>query len=540
MKSPGREAGGVCARRPEALDSAAMKAATAQRSISPTQAAVIDIGAHSVRMEIVQFGQDGIHQVLEELSHPIPIGRDVFRRGEILPRNINLLGEILRDFRTRMDEYGVRVCKAFATSAVREAVNRDIFINRIRHLSGIHVEVLEASEEIRLFYLAVRNALRARHSLAGRNAVICIIGTGSTQICQVHQGCLRHAETYRLGTLRMIEEIGGAGLSSRKASDVIDTFVRGLVDGIAESAGGERPELFVAVGATVRVLTALGRKVPEHGVRTISRRQLEAISRRISGVPADRLAVRYRLSDTLAQSLEPCCHLLGHFFETTAAERLVVPMISTRDAIIEDLVREIAGETEDPFAPEILAAARFLGEQYRYDAAHAANVAENALALFDATVALHGCEGRSRLLLHLTAILHDIGQFVNNRSHHKHSHYLILNSQLPGLSPREQALVAAIARYHRRGKPKPAHVEYMSLTSEDRAMVAKLAALLRIADALDRAHERRVSGPQVAFDDERLTVRAGDGAEDLTFERLVMKGKADLFEDIFGLHVVLE
>jgi exopolyphosphatase/guanosine-5'-triphosphate,3'-diphosphate pyrophosphatase len=517
-----------------------MKATMSQRSIPPTQAAVVDIGAHSVRMEIVQFAADGSRQTLEELSHPIPIGRDVFRRGEILPRNINLLGEILRDFRTRMDEYGVKVCKAFATSAVREAVNRDIFINRIRHLSGIEVEVLEASEEIRLFYLAVRNALRARHSLAGRNAVICIIGTGSTQICQVRKGSLRHAETYRLGTLRMIEEIGGEGLSSRKFSDVIDTFVRGLVDGVAENARDERPELFVAVGATVRVLTALGQKVPEHGVRTITRRQLEGISRRVSGVPADKLAVRYRLSDTLAQSLEPCCHLLEHFFDITAAERLVVPMISTRDAIIEDLVREIAGETEDPFAPEILAAARFVGEQYRYDAAHAANVADNVLALFDATAALHGCDARSRLLLHVAAILHDIGQFVNNRSHHKHSHYLILNSQLPGVSPREQALVAAIARYHRRGQPKPSHVEYMTLTSEDRAMVAKLAALLRIADALDRSHEHRLVNPQIAFDEERLTIRSGDRSEDLTVERLVMKGKADLFEGIFGLHVVLE
>jgi exopolyphosphatase/guanosine-5'-triphosphate,3'-diphosphate pyrophosphatase len=516
-----------------------MKAIVPQRALPPTQAAVIDIGAHSVRMEIVQFAADGSWQTLEELSHPIPIGRDVFRKGEILPQNINLLGGILRDFKRKMDEYQVSLCKAFATSAVREAVNRDIFINRIRHLSGIQVEVLEASEEIRLFYLAVKNALQGRQKLAGRNAVICTIGTGSTQICQVRNGHLCHAETFRLGTLRMIEELGSAGLSSRKFSDVIETFVRCLVDGIAENTDGARPELFVAVGASVRVLTALGRKVPEQGVKVISRRQLESISRRISGVPAETLAVRYHLSDTLAQSLEPCCHLLEHFFDITAADKLVVPMISTRDAIIEDLIREIAGETEDPFAPEILAAARFLGGKYHYDAAHAACVAANAQTLFDATTALHGCDRRCRLLLQTAAILHDIGQFVNDRSHHKHSLYLIQNSQLPGISPREQGLVAAIARYHRRGKPQPAHIEYMTLTSEDRAVVAKLAALLRIADALDRSHQHRLVNPRVTLSDDRLTIHADD-AGDMTVERLVMKSKSDLFEDIFGLRVVVE
>ncbi len=498
--------------------------------------AVVDIGVHTARLQISQLLPDGAFQTLENVSQPLPLGADVYRNSQISAANARLVAAILQDYARLMQDYGVTVMKAVVTGAMREVQNVEVFLDRVRQVSGVKLEVLDEPEEIRLVFLAIKDSLNGRFGVNQRNAAVCMIGPDISQILFLERGHLCSNDTVRLGTLRIKEELGGP-VSGSRLRELIDPFVMAVVNGIARVADVAKPELFIAVGSAVRALVELGRRGPAQSVMTLSRQRFRQRFDLVAGVPVAQLAARYQLTDAVASSLEPCSNMLEHFFEITAADRLIVPMISTRDALMQDLVRTRTGGV-DAFLPEILSAAEHLGGKFSYDRRHARAVADLALQLFDALPDLHGLGPRARLLLELASLLHDTGFFVSSRQHHKHSYYLIRNSELPGISPEEQEVLALIARYHRRATPRAAHLEYMAQPPDRRLLVSKLAALLRVADALDRSHTQRIKGLRVDQDDDHIRLSAADYG-DVTLERFGLERKADLFREVFGLKVVL-
>ncbi len=499
---------------------------------------VIDVGAHSVRLEIVQFNKKGEIEVLEDLSHTVPLGRDVFHKGAIQPENIIFTANVLRDFASKMREYEVVFHKAVATSAVREATNRDIFLNAVKLESGIDLEVLESSEEIRILYLSTKNILKGIIDLSGKSALICFIGTGSTHICVVHDGKLHSIGSLRLGTMRIFEEIGQS-FSLKKSIGIVDTVVERIVESVViNHFEGKKPDLFIAAGAAVRTLTMLGGFDIRKNIVSIPVQKIDEVIDKITKNSPEELAEKYGISDINAQSISPCCEILHNFIGSTCAHKLIVPMINTRDAIIDECMRQINND-RDPFVADIISVATAIGQKYKYLESHAESVRHNSLKIFDALKAIHRIGGRGQLMLEVAAILHDIGQFVNARQHHKHSCYLIAHSQIPGISPEELSVIAAIARYHRRGNPKTSHPEYMCLSPENRVLVSALAGILRIADALDHAHSSKLSDFSVSYDDKTVTIST-KGSYDLTIEQIELKKRSDLFYSVFSRKVIIQ
>jgi exopolyphosphatase/guanosine-5'-triphosphate,3'-diphosphate pyrophosphatase len=190
------------------------------------------------------------------------------------------------------------------------------------------------------------------------------------------------------------------------------------------------------------------------------------------------------------------------------------------------------------FAVQAIYSALTLGKKYAFNRRHAEHVAELSAQLFRALQTEHSLDQRYELLLRIAALLHEIGNYISDRSHHKHSMYLILNSDLFGLRRKDIALIALTARYHRRATPQSYHEEYQTLDRDSRIAVAKLAAILRVADALERSHltERRA----VSFGREKnqFVITVHD-AQDLTLERLALKEKGGMFAEVFGMPVVL-
>jgi len=500
--------------------------------------AVIDIGAHAGRLKIAQVDATGSPETLESLSYPIALGADVVRTGRISMEHVEETGRMLRDFSRVMAEYGVKRRRAVVSSSAAEAQNCDMFLHQVERISGVRLQALDGPEEIRLLVLAVRDALAGKVAWSKRNVMICSIGTGSSLLCLLRQGRLRTADTIRLGTLRIVEELGEV-VSPTRLRETIDPFIAAMVTQIARLAVGERPEVLIAVGSSVQSLVAIRRGAREdEGLARLSRNGFRRLFQRVSGRAEADLVADFGVSDYQARNLDPCCHIIDHLFEITAANSLLVPFISTRDAIIRDLIREEQGAV-DVFVDDVLSCAESLGEKYGYDSVHARTVTDAALSLFDALQPLHGLSVRDRLLLEVAGVVHEIGLFVSHRSHHKHSHYLLSNSELPGVSPREQDIVSLIARYHRRAMPKPTHPEYCALPVEDRIRVSKMAALLRVADAVDRSHSGRSQRVRANVVDGTLRISVR-GPEELHLERWALERKADLFEDVFGLRVMLE
>jgi exopolyphosphatase/guanosine-5'-triphosphate,3'-diphosphate pyrophosphatase len=186
----------------------------------------------------------------------------------------------------------------------------------------------------------------------------------------------------------------------------------------------------------------------------------------------------------------------------------------------------------------VLQAARVIARKYNTDRPHAEHVASLAQQIFRELRDLHGLEARHELLLRVAAILHEVGLFLSPREHHKHSLYIILNTEIFGLGARDRVLVALLARYHRRYNPDPNHPHFSDLAREDRMMVFKLAGILRIADALDRSHSRRIREIKMRREADTLVIET-PGVEDTTVEQLAINGKCDIFEEIYGLAVAL-
>jgi exopolyphosphatase / guanosine-5'-triphosphate,3'-diphosphate pyrophosphatase len=150
----------------------------------------------------------------------------------------------------------------------------------------------------------------------------------------------------------------------------------------------------------------------------------------------------------------------------------------------------------------------------------------------------HGLGRRERLLLELGAILHDVGTFIKTSGHHKHGEYMVANSEIFGLNRVDLTIVANVVRYHRKAPPASNHINFIALPREDRIVVMKLAAILRVADALDRGHDQRVRDAVFERREERFVIKVGDPA-DLSLERLSLAEKGDMFEDVFGLEPIL-
>ena len=503
--------------------------------------AVIDVGAHFARLEIAQImGDNRKYETLERLTQIAPLGLDVFTKGKISTANMVLVGKILKDFSKVIKEYKVEHVRTVATSAVREATNRELFIDRVWRISGIKLKVLECPEEAKIMFLAMTETIGDQFAFNKKNAIGCTIGTGTTQISFIEKGILKSSEAIRVGSLRLVEELERP-MNAKQLKQAIKPFVKTEAVGVlAQSSLSLKNGLLIGMGSSVRAFLKLNSSFNQSKaqVLSLSKAKFEEIYAKISELSPTEIAEKYDISETLAQSIEPSCGILYHFLNITNIDKLIIPLISTRDAIINDFINEISN-IEDPFAPHLESCVKTLGEKYKYDSAHAEAVADTALKIFDKTKYLHGLHDENKKLLKIAAILHDIGFFVNTRRHHKHSYYLIQNSQIPGLLENERAIVAAIARYHRRAFPKETHIEYSFLpSSEAKVAVTSLSAILRIADALVFGHNLKIIDIKLNYRKQFLEIML-DGPINLILEIWTARKKADLFKETFGFKIRL-
>ncbi len=505
----------------------------------PLQAAIIDIGAHSARMDIIQIEKNKSYEILESLVQPVNLGRDVFTRGMISPDSTSLLCGIMKDFAAKTAEYGVGYIRAFATSAVREAFNREIFINNIKIASGIDLEILEGSKEAALITMAVKKALGGKTALAKADLLLLGIGSGSVEVSLVRGGELKFAETFALGTIRIFEEYGSKAAEPERLTDIIDSYTDLIADRISRISDIPKTIQFVAVGESVRIIMDInGKAVKNQPVRTITLEKFEKLFRKINLMSQAEIAEKYQIGDVAARGIVPCAWIIKRFFDMTGAGALIVPAVTTRNAVLEDIIRQLFNE-KDPFIPDMLSVVKSMGKKYCFDPCHVEAIKEIAVKIFDKMHAVHSLGDRERLYLEIAAILHDIGRFVDSRKHHKHSCYLISNTQIPGLTEEERMVVAAVARYHRKGKPQASHPEYMILSPSMRVLVCKLAAILRVADAVANSQERKTRNCSVTVKDRVLAIKSS-GSVDMGLEKTLLTRKSDLFEDVYGMKIVLE
>jgi len=513
--------------------------ATTEAATTTRQVGVIDVGSAAIRMDIAEISPGGAIRILESLQRPVKLGKDTYADGRIEGASIEACVGIIRDFRHVLREYGIdspRQIEAVATSSVREADNRDAFLDRLYIATGIDVNLLEDAEVEHLIHLALQDLVRQEPVLQGADLLVVEVGGGTTRVLLIQGGHVTYSSAFRLGSLRMRETLETYQRPAAQLPAILDEHLQRTLRQMREAVPTDRVPVVVALAGDAE--SAMNRLLPGYRERRLARLSLEgpSLAESIVSLPADELMVRYQLPSQEAETAGHALFTYDRIGRAFQAREVVVTDRSLRRGLLLRLAGNVAGV--DQMSDQMAFSAAALARKYHTDEKHANHVAKLSLQLFREFQAEHQLPPRCEALLQTAAILHDIGAFVGVGSHHKHSQYLILNSEIFSLTKQDTTLVALVARYHRRALPLPSHPEYMALDRESRIIVLKLAALLRIADALDRSHTQKYRDLTFSREPPDFVITAPE-VDDLTIERAALRDKGALFVTVYGLNVVL-
>lgn len=515
---------------------------TATPSTPPRTVAVIDIGTSSVRMAIGEIREDKSIRTLETLTQAVALGKDTFTQGTIARSTIEDCVRVLTSYREVLDSYGITgsdQLRCVATSAVREAQNRLAFIDRVYIATGIQVEPLDEAEVSRVTFFSVQPTLKMDQVLADARSVVVEVGGGSTEVLVVERGQIVFSHSYNLGSLRLCQSLEALKAPIANRRGIMQSHIQRFVTQAGQQIrqGDGAPTEVIALGGDFRFAASqLAPERVEDSLATISISQLSDFVERMFPLTVDELVHDFHLSYPDAETLGPSLLSMLMFLQELHVDHLRISDVNLRDGLLHEIANH--GVWSDDFQNQVFNSAVDLGRKYAVDGSHARHVADLSGMLFDALQGQHRLDGRYRVMLRVASLLHEVGLFVGISSYHKHSMYLIQHSELFGLSHRDLQLVALVARYHRRASPKPTHSYFSNLDREDRVIVAKLASILRVADSLDRSYSQRIRELDCSIKKHRLIITL-PGVDDVSLEQITLKQTVQLFEETYGLSVLL-
>lgn len=500
--------------------------------------AAIDVGSNAIRLEILGVRPSGATVVRETIREPVRLGRRVFLTGTLEPDSIDRAVSVLSAFRAAMVRHEVVYSRCVATSAVRESQNRAEFLEKVKNRAGLNLEVISGAEEARLLTVAIQRKV----DISKTRSLLVDIGGGSIELAVVHHGKTIFSRSHRLGAVRLSElflentkKITDRGkilceYLDRMLTDTIHE-IRKLEPGLLLAIGGNSETVGRIAGKPVRENESAGPFVTSGELARLTREILKS-------TPAER-AKRYDLKQDRVDTIVPATVFLDFIVSKLKLKGFFAPGVGLRDGILAELADEVAGRFDANEAErKILDEAERLGQHYHYNFAHARQVREFALLIYDRILGrakpAARIPDRDRLLLAAAATIHDIGEFIEYSNHHKHGYYIIINSEIGGLTAEEMRVIALTVRYHRRALPTDRHPEYSGLSRDEKLRVRRLAGILRVADALDREHRQKIKSLQLKFHRNEL-VFYPKSKGDLALEHWAIVTKSELFQNEFGI-----
>lgn len=510
--------------------------ATSDISVSSEQA-VIYVGAASLSMIVGARDSTGAFKSLEHLDKPLPLARDIFRTGTVTRATMEQAASIVHDYMRSLKELSVegKNIRVFTTNILSEAANHEIFLNRLQVTTKLPARLIDDGDMTRLVYQIALRLLQRNARLAEGHTFVSHIGPGNTRALYFKQGRLSAYSNYRLGIFRAREAVAGMDEESPRQLTHLEEQIRGVVDHLAQDYSGYRIDHHVAIGAEIQSV-ARQLATPRQGAYRVTEAELESFTSTLAELSPDELVRRLHVHYIGGEGIVPALQTNLALARRFGGDALWVPEGDFQQEVMTDLI--VDRPRTATFQEEVMQAAGEIGVRYKCDRKHADHVAHFAQQLFRELQPMHQLEPRYELVLRVAAELHEVGMFISPREHHKHSLYILLNTEIFGLSTNERTLVALLARYHRRYNPEPNHPQFSDLSREERMIVFKLAALLRIADALDRSHAQRIRSIVLRPEGNRLYIYT-PGVDDTTVEQIAINSKCDLFREIYGFEIIL-
>ncbi len=502
-------------------------------------AGVIDIGSNSIKLLIGETTEADI-MILEALKNIAPIGRSTFLKGYISQEPINLTINILEKYKKILNEYQVKQVFVIATTAVREAANRNIFVDTVRRKTGFEIEVLNVGDIVYYIDAYISYKLKDTYPIHNKNLLICEMGAGSVDVSLLKKGFTVMNAGLALGSLRFRQLMGKISGSKEETTEALQEYIENEFSYLKRRMPRAQIDDIFLIDENQEYLRAI---LPNRKIATnffqFGIQDVEKIIADLTDKTVDEIAKAYNMPAEAADSLLPYMIILKMFFALTQNPHVYILETSLAEAILANKILGLELTKRYNKTNQLISAVSSICEQYDVDIDHAKHTAHIAKVLFDGLAKQIGLEQSELLYLTLAAYLHDIGKFISNRSHHKHSEYVINSLNLSRLNDEEIRIIACVARYHRRGEPAKSHEVYNSLAEDKQIVVQKLASLLRLANAIDHSHKQKVKNLHVqGGDSDAITIQV-DTKENFLLEKNDFNEKKDLFEKISGSRIKL-
>ena len=501
--------------------------------------AAIDIGSNSIRMEAAEVLPGQPARILASDREVTRLGESVFRSGAVsedaLRNACSVLARMAALYR-RLDVVAVR---AVATSAIRDTRNQRDFLTRASEAVGAPVEIISGREEARLIHLGVVSLWPQ----TGKRTLMIDIGGGSAEIIASEDGVLREAFSKPLGAVRLKESFLEEDPPSALQLHMMHEFIQEKLTGVVRRLSQSKWERTIATSATASAVASAVARVPRSEREGIDRLRVPTAQVRKLYARLAPLALTGRRKVTgigprRAEIIVPGVAVLLDFLQALKQPAMYYSRAGVRDGIIADLAARNVGAELAHLARDQRREVEDMCRRYGVSLEHARKVAHIAGLLFGALAPLHQLPAAEGKLLEAAAYLLDVGHFISGVSHHKHSYYVVVNSDMPGFTDRERLLIASLCRYHRKALPSPVHSAYQTLTPGERRVLMLLMPILRLADNLDRSHEQSIDNVECQLQNGEVALRVhSHGDIDLVTWGAERAGEA--FQQVYNRRVTL-
>jgi len=467
------------------------------------------------------------------------LGASVFRTGRISTEAMDFLAAALSGMAQSYRRYQPAAIRAVATSAVRDASNQHEFLERISAAAGTPVEIISGQEEARLIHLGVQS--RWPHS---RQRVLMIdIGGGSAEIILSESGRILLAVSKQLGALRLTELFLKSDPFKDSELQRLDEYIEERIGPALRRMGSAKIDRVIATSATASAVVCAANEIPRTKREAADKLRCSAPQLRslYAELSSRSLAERRKITGIgprRAEIIVPGIAVLNRVLRDLSLPSLYYSAAGVRDGIIADLIARNTGRAATQMNRDQREMVEGMTSRYGVSIKHVRKVSRMAGELFLALEPLHKLPHHYSRLLEAAAHLHDIGHYVSDTRHHKHSYYLVSNSDMPGFTEREREVIANLCRYHRKAMPSLEHTNWQPLDPESRRAVTLLAPLLRIADNLDRSRGQKVKALECNVRDAEVVLKLhSNGNVDL--EAWAAERAGEFFRQVYNRSIVL-
>lgn len=502
--------------------------------------AAIDVGSFELSMKIFEISSKSGMREIDHISHRIDLGTETYATGKMARERVDELCRYLNEYTKIMKSYRVSEYRAYGTSAIRETENTSIILDQIQQRTGIKMGVLSNSEQRFLGYKAIAFKGEDFNKFIEKGTAIVDIGGGSIQISLFDNDKLMATQNMRLGVLRLREILSHLDVGAAQYEAVITEMANSQLSVFKKLYLKDKQISNVIIVDDYINALVQKRFFSEKVGEPIEVKSFQKLMKLVEERTPQELTRIFDMSQESIELLYISYVLLKRVIGVMDVEMLWAPGVTLCDGIAYEYAQDHKVILpEHDFEQDILVCVRNISKRYMGSRKRGETLEKIALTIFDSMKKVHGLGQRERLLLRLAALLHDCGKYVSMVNLGECSYSIIMATEIIGLSHMEREIVANVVKFNHE---EFEYYEVLRTSIVDREAylkIAKLTAILRVANGLDRSHKQKFKDVKTVLKDDVLTITV-DTNEDITLEKGMFSHRADFFEEVYSVKPVIK